>query len=75
MILMLAGDGIGSEVIFESRRVIHVLNSRFELGVQFEQGLLGGASIDAYGVPLTDEVLEKAPRVWDLIDVAPMTGR
>jgi 3-isopropylmalate dehydrogenase len=59
-ILMLPGDGIGPEVLAESRRVIDALNRRFELGAHLEDGLLGGASIDAYGVPLTEEVLRRA---------------
>ena len=59
-ILMLPGDGIGPEVLAESHRVVEVLNRRFDLGATMSYGLLGGASIDVHGVPLTEEVLEDA---------------
>lgn len=59
-LLLLAGDGIGPEILAEAERVVHVLNRDFELGIDTEHGLLGGASIDAHGVPLTDETLERA---------------
>ena len=58
-ILVLPGDGIGVEVADQAIRVIDKLN---ELGLDatYEKELVGGASYDANGEPLTPEVLEKA---------------
>jgi 3-isopropylmalate dehydrogenase len=59
-LLLLPGDGIGPEVLAEAERVIWTLNRDFRLGAEIEHGLLGGASIDAHGVPLTAETLKLA---------------
>lgn len=59
-LLLLPGDGIGPEVIAEAERVIETLNRDFGLGTEIEHGLLGGASIDVHGVPLTAETLRRA---------------
>ena len=58
-ILVLPGDGIGVEVADQAIRVIDKLN---ELGLDatYEKELVGGASYDANGEPLTPKVLEKA---------------
>lgn len=51
-LLLLPGDGIGPEVTAESRRVLDALALP---GLTVSEGLFGGASIDAHGVPLTAE--------------------
>jgi len=58
-VLVLPGDGIGPEVTREAVRVLEAVASRFGLRVQLEEGLIGGASIDACGTPLSDEVVER----------------
>jgi 3-isopropylmalate dehydrogenase len=58
-ILLLPGDGIGAEVMFEVQRVIGWLGRR-GLEFQVEEDLVGGAAYDAHGVPLTDATLAKA---------------
>ena len=55
-LLLLPGDGIGPEVIGEARRIAELLVS----DIRIEEGLVGGASLDAYGVPLADATLEQA---------------
>ena len=55
-ILMLPGDGIGPEVLGEAERVAKVICP----DLQFEHGLVGGASYDAHGVPLNEETLAQA---------------
>ncbi len=55
-LLLLPGDGIGPEVIAEVRRLVDVLVPDLNL----ETGLVGGASFDAHGTPLTDDTLEQA---------------
>jgi 3-isopropylmalate dehydrogenase len=59
-ILVLPGDGIGPEVTREARRVLEAVAKRHGLALQFEEGLIGGASIDAAGTPLADEVVARA---------------
>lgn len=59
-ILLLPGDGIGPEVVGATRRVLEELNSRLKLNLTFEEAIVGGASIDQNGVPLTDAVLKQA---------------
>ncbi|MFO1074654.1 MAG: 3-isopropylmalate dehydrogenase [Geminicoccaceae bacterium] len=58
-ILFLPGDGIGTEVMVEVRRVIGWLARR---GLEFavEEDLVGGAAYDAHGVPLTDATMARA---------------
>ncbi|MEQ3745448.1 MAG: 3-isopropylmalate dehydrogenase [Henriciella sp.] len=55
-LLLLPGDGIGPEVVAEARRVAEQIIPELE----FEDGLIGGASIDAHGEPLTVDTLVKA---------------
>ncbi len=58
-ILVLPGDGIGVEVADQAIRVIEKLNEQ-GLNASYEKDLVGGASYDANGEPLTNSVLEKA---------------
>jgi Isocitrate/isopropylmalate dehydrogenase len=59
-ILVLPGDGIGVEVTNVSLDVLKVIGEKHEIEFEFETALFGGCSIDAHGVPVMDEVLEKA---------------
>ena len=55
-LLLLPGDGIGPEVVAEVRRLAGVVAPDLEL----QEGLVGGASYDAHGTPLTDDTLDLA---------------
>lgn len=59
-IAVFSGDGIGPEVVKEGTEVLSLVASLHGFGVEFEEGLVGGASIDASGKPLTDPVLKLA---------------
>ncbi len=59
-ILILPGDGIGVEVTNVSLYVLKALGEKLNIKFEFESALFGGSSIDAYGVPVTVEVLKKA---------------
>jgi 3-isopropylmalate dehydrogenase len=59
-ILLLAGDGIGPEIMTEAKKVIHWFNENKKLEIEFSEELAGGASYDESGTPLTDQVLYKA---------------
>jgi 3-isopropylmalate dehydrogenase len=56
-IVLLPGDGIGPEVVGEAVRVLAAVADHFGHQFQFTERLMGGCSIDRFGVPLTDEVL------------------
>lgn len=62
-VLVLPGDYIGPEIMTEAVKVLEAVNDRFGLGLELEYGLLGGAAIDAHGVPLPEETLERARAV------------
>ena len=59
-LLFLPGDGIGPEVIAEVRRVAGWLERARGVAFEIEDGLVGGASYDAHGTPLTGETLARA---------------
>ena len=59
-LLILAGDGIGPEVMREVRRVIDWLDRRRIVSFDISEDLVGGAAIDARGMPITDETMQKA---------------
>jgi 3-isopropylmalate dehydrogenase len=59
-LLLLPGDGIGPEVMEETRRVLGWLARNRGLDVAIEQDLVGGAACDAYGDPAPDAMMEKA---------------
>lgn len=59
-IAVIAGDGIGPDIINEAVQTLEKVASLYGHEFEFEYLLAGGASIDEYGVPLTDETLERA---------------
>jgi 3-isopropylmalate dehydrogenase len=67
-IVLLAGDGIGPEIVVATRRLLEALGE-----FEFEEQLMGGCSIDAHGTALTDEVLE-ACRAADAVLLGAVGG-
>lgn len=59
-IAVIPGDGIGPEIVREAKKVLDQIGVVYGHTFSYTELLMGGASIDAYGVPLTDEVLEQA---------------
>ena len=59
-IAVIAGDGIGPEIVREARKVLDTVGARFGHELVYTDLLMGGASIDVHGVPLTDETIETA---------------
>tara|TARA_A100001011_G_scaffold367470_1_gene420919 strand:- start:323 stop:1426 length:1104 start_codon:yes stop_codon:yes gene_type:complete len=59
-ILLLPGDGIGPEVVREVKKIIEWFNKKKSLDFSYEEELIGGASIDANQIPITDEVFYKS---------------
>lgn len=58
-IVTIPGDGIGPEIVREAQKVLEKVANVYGHNFFFEKVLMGGCSIDAYGVPLTDETIEK----------------
>ena len=61
-IVTIPGDGIGPEIVREACKVLDKVGEVYGHTFQYTKILLGGCSIDAYGVPLTDEALETAKK-------------
>ncbi len=59
-IAVIAGDGIGPEITGEARKVLDRVCQKFGHTFLYTDVLMGGASIDVHGVPLTDEAIETA---------------
>ncbi len=59
-LLLLPGDGIGPEVMAETRRVLEWFNTHGEHQFHLEEDLVGGAAYDVHGVAITDATMEKA---------------
>ena len=59
-ITLIPGDGIGPEIVTEARKVLDAVGTKFGHTFSYKEILMGGASIDATGEPLTKEALETA---------------
>lgn len=57
-IAVIKGDGIGPEIVTEAMKVMDKVAEKFGHTFNYTQVLMGGCSIDATGVPLTDEAIE-----------------
>ena len=57
---VIKGDGIGPEIVDEAMKVLDRIAEVYGHSLSYTQLLMGGASIDANGVPLTEETLEAA---------------
>ena len=59
-ITCIPGDGIGPEIVTQAKKVLEKVADKYGHKIEFTDILMGGASIDAYGVPLTDEAIATA---------------
>ena len=58
-ITVLAGDGIGPEIVAEAIKVLDKIGEKYNHTFEYTPVLIGGCSIDKYGVPITDEGMQK----------------
>ena len=58
--LLLPGDGVGPEVVRETKKILEWFNKNKSLDFKIEEELIGGASIDKNKIPITDEVFYKS---------------
>lgn len=61
-IATISGDGIGPEIVREAKKVLDKVGQKYGHNFNYDEVLMGGISIDTYGVPLTDEALETAKK-------------
>ena len=59
-ITCIPGDGIGPEIVTEAKKVLNAVAATYGHEMNFKDILMGGASIDVHGVPLTDEAIADA---------------
>ena len=59
-ITCIPGDGIGPEIVSEAKKVLDAVAEKYGHSITYTDILMGGASIDVHGVPLTDEAIETA---------------
>ncbi len=57
---VISGDGIGPEIVAEAKKVLDCISRTYGHTFEYEEILMGGCSIDATGVPLTDEAIAQA---------------
>lgn len=61
-IAVIPGDGIGPEIVKEAKKVLDAVGRKFNHNFNYTELLMGGASIDVHGIPLTDETVETAKK-------------
>ena len=57
---VISGDGIGPEIVTEAKKVLDRIGAKYGHQFDYTEILMGGCSIDATGVPLTDEAIAEA---------------
>ena len=57
---VISGDGIGPEIVTEAKKVLDCVGKKYSHNFEYDEILMGGCSIDATGVPLTDQAIEQA---------------
>ena len=81
-IAILAGDGIGVEIVAQAVKVLNCLKSEYALNIEMQDGLVGGAAYDDSGSPLPETTLQLAKESdavllgavggykWESLDIA-----
>lgn len=59
-IAVIPGDGIGPEIVREAVKVLDAAGKKYGFQLDYTEVLMGGASIDVHGIPLTDEAIATA---------------
>lgn len=72
-ILVLPGDGIGPEIVTEAVNVLNIAKQKFNLDIELDHALVGGAAYDEFNSPLPEETMTKA-RAADAILLGAVGG-
>ena len=59
-LVCIPGDGIGPEIVAQAKKVLDKVASVYGHEINYTDILMGGASIDVHGIPLTDEAIATA---------------
>lgn len=57
-VAVIKGDGIGPEIVTEAQKVLDKAGDKFGYKIKYTEVLMGGASIDVNGIPLTEETIK-----------------
>ena len=57
-VAVLPGDGIGPEIVKQTVKVMDAVSEKFDVKLEYQYGLIGGAAIDEYGIPFPEETKE-----------------
>ena len=71
---VISGDGIGPEIVAEAKKVLDKAGEKYGHSFTYQDILMGGCSIDATGVPLTDEAIAAA-KASDAVLMGSISGR
>ena len=66
-LLLLSGDGVGPEIMESAISLLEKIQSSFKINFNLTEGLIGGASIDAHGLPISDETLNQASQADSIL--------
>ena len=66
-LLLLSGDGVGPEIMESAISLLEKIQSSFEINFNLIEGLIGGASIDAHGLPVSDKTLNQASQADSIL--------
>ena len=58
-VMLLPGDGVGPEIVAAARRVLDAAGERYGFCFAYEEGMLGGCAIDAFGTPMEDGLIAR----------------
>ena len=72
-LLVLAGDGIGPEIMGASLDVLAAVDAKFGLGLQYTHRDVGLAALETHGTSLPDDILPLA-RTLDGVLIGPMSN-
>jgi len=61
-VLILPGDGIGPEIVTEAVKVLEMAKQKFNLDIELDNALVGGAAYDEFGTPLPEVTMQKAEK-------------
>ena len=72
-VMALPGDGVGPEIVAAARRVVDEAGQRFGYLIGWEEGVMGGCAIDAFGAPMEAGLIERC-RVCDAVLLGAVGG-
>ena len=64
---LIRGDGIGPEIVDEAKKVLDRVAGKYGHSFEYTDIIMGGCSIDRFGIPLTDDAIEKYYRATSYI--------